>query len=123
MTRPQVRLDDRGLVEHRLGRALRDLLPVVEGDDAMGEAAQEADLVVYETERGAGRVHLGEHRLQVADLVAPEAGGRLIEEEELGLAHESHGDAEHFLLAIGEIARELLDRSDRKSTRLNSSHL
>src|SRR5215470_5043946 len=98
MTRPQVRLDDGGIVEHRLGRALRDLLPVVEGDDAMGEATQEADLVVYETERGAGGVDLGEHLLEVADLVAAEARGWLVEEKKLGLAHEGHGDAEHFLL-------------------------
>src|SRR5215470_4043179 len=108
MAGAQVRVDDGRLVQHHLGWALRDLLPVVEGDDPVGEAAEEADLVVDETEGGAGRVHLGEHALEVADLVAAEAGGWLVEEEQLRLAHEGHGDAEHLLLAIGEIARGLI---------------
>src|SRR5215470_8683696 len=107
MAGAQVRLDDGGLVQHHLGRALRDLLPVVEGDDPVGEAAEEADLVVHEAEGGAGGMDLDEYRLEVADLVAPETRGRLVEEEELRLAHESHGDAEHLFLAVGEIAREL----------------
>ena len=76
----------------------------------MGEAAKEADLVIDEAEGGAGLMDVVEHGLEIADLVAPEAGGRLVEKQELRLAHEGHGDAEHLLLAVGEIARELVGR-------------
>src|ERR1700730_441596 len=77
----------------------------------MSEAAEKADLVVHEAERGAGAVHLVEHGLEVPDLVAAEARGRLVEEEELGLAHERHRDTEHLLFPVGKIARELVCRT------------
>src|SRR5439155_24453346 len=51
--------------------------------------------------------NLVEDGLQVTDLVAPEPGGGLVEEQQLWLAHEGHGDAEHLLLAVGEVAGEL----------------
>src|ERR1700730_19443476 len=94
MARSEIRLDDRRLVQDPLGRSLRDLLAVVERDDPTGQAAKKADLVVHEAKRRAGGVDLVEDGLQVADLVAPEARGRLVEEQQLGLAHQGHGDAD-----------------------------
>src|SRR5262249_60421942 len=115
MAGAQVRLDDGRLIQHHFGRALRVLLPVIERDDPVGETAQKADLVVDETEGGTGRVHPGEHALEVADLIAAEAGGRLVEKEQLRLAHEGRAEAEHLSLAVGKLARGRLAAAGKGS--------
>src|SRR5205814_2718812 len=88
-------------------RALRDLASVVERDDSVGQAAEEADLVVHEAERGAPVVNLSKDGREIEDLVAPEARCRLVQEENLRVAHKGHGQAEHLFLAVGEVAGEL----------------
>src|SRR5438876_9453951 len=98
MRRSEIRLDDRRLVENLLGRALRDLASVVERDDSVGQAAEEADLVVHEAERGAPVVNLSKDGREIEDLVAPEARCRLVQEQDLRVAHEGHGQAEHLFL-------------------------
>src|SRR5438309_10566504 len=107
MARSEIRLDHRRLVQDPLGRSLRDLLAVVARDDPTGQPAEKADLVVHEAQRGARGVNLVEDGLQVTDLVAPEPGGGLVEEQQLWLARQGHGDAEHLLLAVGAVAGEL----------------
>src|SRR2546422_10745616 len=98
MARPEVRFDHRRLVQDLLGRPLRYLLAIVERDDPAGQASEKADLVVHQAKRRAGGMNLVEDGLQVADLVTPESRGRLVEEQKLRFAPESHGDAEHLLL-------------------------
>src|SRR2546430_16544013 len=71
MPRSEIRLDDRRLVEHLLGRALRDLASVVERDDSVGQAAEEADLVVHEAERGAPVVNLSKDGREIEDPSPP----------------------------------------------------
>src|SRR3712207_7903520 len=44
-------------------------------------------------------------------------GGGLVGDQEVGLAHQRHGDHRPLAQAAGELVRV-----DRKSTRLNSSH-
>src|SRR2546426_7696592 len=56
------------------------------------------------------------------------AGGRLVEQQDLRVARDQHGDLEPLLLAVcqgtGRPHRPgALQTADRKSTRLNSSHL
>src|SRR3712207_9198031 len=51
-----------------------------------------------------------------------EGGGRLVGDEQVGLAGDRHGDHRPLPHAAGELVRVHVDPLDRKSTRLNSSH-
>src|SRR3712207_7792710 len=51
-----------------------------------------------------------------------EGGGRLVGDQDLGLAGDRHRDHHALAHAAGELVGELPQPPDRKSTRLNSSH-
>ena len=86
------------LDQHPLGRTELDLLAGVGHRDAVAEIARQPDVVGDEDHRDAGI--LFEILEQVHDLrlhADIERGGRLIEDEQIGVEHERGGD-DHALL-------------------------
>ena len=84
---PRATISPRGDDRHPVGEALR-LVHVVGGEeDRLAEVAQ-----------------AGDHVPGLAPRRGVEAGGRLVEEEQLGVADQRHADVEAALLAAGEPA-------------------
>src|SRR5882724_5141763 len=104
---------------HVLARAVGDHAPVVEPGDMPDDLEADVHVVLDDEHRHRGVQALDEARHHLR-LGGGEAGGGLVEEEDAWAAGERERDLELALLAVPEV---LHDGADRKSTRLNSSHL
>ena len=87
-----------------LGRPARDHLAAGDDRDPVGEALRLVHVVGGE-EDGLAEVAQGGDRLPgLAPRLRVEAGGRLVEEEQLRIADQRHADVEAALLPAGELA-------------------
>ena len=68
----------------------------------MRELGQECDFVIDDAERGSMLAQVAQDRAKIGDFCLAQARGGLVEQQKLGLAHHGHGDAEHFLFAVGQ---------------------
>ena len=95
-----------GLVEHLLRRALLDHLAGVHHADPVAHRADHAEVVGDQQDR---RVGLGPQRAHEVEHLGldggVEAGGRLVEHEQLRVAGERHGDHDPLLHAARELVR------------------
>ena len=100
------------------GRALGDLLAVVEHRDALGDAHDDLHVVLDQQDRH--RPLLAEPGEEVGErgrLLRVHAGGRLVEQEQLRLRRERARELEPALVAVGEV----LARARRRRGRARSS--
>ena len=91
------------------GVAFGDALAVVEDGDAVADPHDDAHVVLDEEDREAELVaELRDQARHLGGLVGVHAGRRLVEEQELRLARERARDLEAPLVAVREVARQLL---------------
>src|SRR5262245_42161015 len=87
---PEVGLDHFGIPLNVGRRALRDLSPEVEHDDAVGDLHHQAHVMLDEQDGHAPLVADGaQDGREGADFLVVEAPGRLIDQQEPGMARES----------------------------------
>ena len=86
----------------RAGRALGDDQAVAQHDHAIGERRRLVQVVRGQEHGRAGRGELADRLPRAAARLGIEAGGRLVEEEQLGRARERERQVEPTALAAGE---------------------
>ena len=76
MLASEIGIDHRRVTENRRGRAFGDLAAVMHGDGAVGETAEEADLVVDDAECGAVPAQVAQHGIKfwISSWPSPVAG-------------------------------------------------
>ena len=90
-------------------RTLRDLLAVVEHGDPVADAHDHLHVVLDQQDGQAQTLaKLADEVGQLARLLRVHAGGRLVEQEELGLGGQGPGDLEPSLVAVGQVPRQLV---------------
>ncbi len=90
------------------GRAFGDLLAEVEHGDRVADAHDDVHVVLDQDQRDAMVADLADDRHQLLDVGRGEAGGRLVEQQELRIESQSAADLEQALLAVGQVARFLV---------------
>ena len=99
----------RGFATDLLRRALGDLLAVVEDGDAVADAHDHLHVVLDEQD---GQAQLGpqlvDERHHLGRLARVHPGGRLVEQQELGLAAERAGDLEPTLVAVRQVLGQVV---------------
>src|SRR5208282_354333 len=75
---------------------------VAQDEEAVGYRERELDVLLHDEHGDAARFQEGDDRGDLVDQLGREAARGLVEEEELGPAHESPPDRRHLLLAAGE---------------------
>ena len=103
--RAKVGLDDPGIAPDRLRRPLRDLLAVIEHHDALGDVHHHVHVVLDEHDGLARAVERPDLLLHLVDHRRIDGGGRLVEQDEVGVGHERGGKGEELALAIGQASR------------------
>src|SRR5579875_130034 len=98
------------ILEDRVGRAFRDLAAVMHGNRTVGQAPEEAHLMVDDAESCAVSAQVAQHGVEIRDLVLAKPRRRLVEKKKLGLAHKRHGNAQHLLVAVGEAGGRLVGK-------------
>ena len=113
----QVRLDDARVGPHVGGRALGDLLAVVEHGDVLGDAHDDLHVVLDQHDRDAALVaQLAHERGELIGLLRVHAGRRLVEQQQLRVRGQRPGDLHPPLIAVGEVDREAVVRALRRPT-------
>jgi hypothetical protein len=97
------RHDGRGRTD-LIRRALRDRLAEVEHVHPVAHAQHEAHVVVDEQQRRPGRRQHPEPLPQVEGLGRLQAGGRLVEQQQPGVAGHRAGDGNQLPDAVGQLA-------------------
>ena len=87
------------------GRALDQDAARHHDDDAAGEPEHDVHVVLDEQHGDVAR-QAGDGGEQLGALVARHAGGRLVQQQHLGLGGERQRDLQQPLLAVGELARQ-----------------
>ena len=103
---------------HLGGRALGDLLAVVEHGDVLGDPHDELHVVLDEEDREAALVAQAAHELRRSGRllrVHPRRG--LVEQEQLGVGGQRAGDLEPALVAVGEVGRHDVEELRRAGRR------
>src|SRR5918997_7153347 len=103
----QVGFADRRVLAQLLGGGRDDDLPRLEDVAAGGDLEGDIGVLLDEEDRGALRVYLPNGLEDPLDEHGREAHRGLVEEKELGTAHEGAPDGEHLLLAAAHGARLL----------------
>src|SRR5215510_14153169 len=105
----EIGFDDARVLLHLGGAPLRDLLSVVEHGDVVGDLHDHAHVVLDEEDGEAEIAYqLAQEGHEAARLALGHARGGLVEEEEGGLGREGAADLEPALIAVGEVARDLV---------------
>src|SRR5450432_76985 len=106
---PEVGAYDLGVGLHLGRRAVGDLLAEVERDDAVGDAHHHVHVMLDEEHRQAelGADAAQEHH-QRLDFLVIEAAGRLVEQQQLGLARERAAELDALLRAERQIHHRYL---------------
>src|SRR6478735_9743240 len=104
MGRSEVGRDDALVGADLVVRALGEHLARLEHRDAVGQRTDDVHVVVDEHDGAPDREGLDE-RDGAVDVLDPHAGGRLVEQEQLGVEGEGDGELEGALLAVGERGR------------------
>ena len=90
---------------HGVGRAVGDLLAVVEHDDAVGKVHHHAHIVLDQRDRRAALlVHVDDEAAHVLLLLEVHAGHRLVEQQQRRLHGERAAELDALLQAIGQLA-------------------
>src|SRR5690606_39835100 len=140
----QVRFDDPGVLLDFCGRAFRDLLPVVQHRDAVGHFHYQVHIVFDEQHRDALVTDGADEADQLFGFLRVEARGGFVQHQQFRVQRQCPGNLQPPLVAVGQAPghavallpqpdlsqpplglgpdRPLLP-ADRKSTRLNSSHV
>ena len=107
-------------------RAAGDDLAAGDDRDPVGEALGLVHVMGGEEDRLAEVAEAGDQVPRLAPRLGVEAGGRLVEEEQLGVPDQRHPDVEAALLAAGEPAGAgvgLLDQPDQLDRLLDRARL
>ena len=88
--------------------AFGDLLAVVEDEHAVAEAHHELHVVLDQEDRRAVAADVLEQRAQRRGLGGVHSGRRLVEGEQPRIGGERAGDLELALVAVREVAREVV---------------
>ena len=99
----QVGLDHLGVALHLVGRALGDDLAAVEDGDHVAELADHVHVVLDEHDGDAALVDPLDDLHLLHHVGVGQAGGRLVEDEQLGPAGQGPGDLQEALGAVGEV--------------------
>ncbi len=103
-----------GLLEDLDGIALLDDLAGVHHADAVAHRTDHTEVVGDQQDRRVGLLAQGADEVEDFGLDrGVEAGGRFVEDEQLGVARQGHGDDDALLHAAGELVREALHHADR----------
>src|SRR6266545_1137394 len=104
--RSEVRLDDGGVPLHLGRRPCRDLLPEIEHVHSVGDAHDEAHVVLDEEDRQLVVVTQPfDERAEQVDLVMAEPAGRLVQEQEPRAGDERTGELDPFLRPVRQPRR------------------
>ncbi len=103
--RPEIGGDHVRIEAHLGGRAGGDHLAELDHDDPVADAEHEAHVVVDEQGRRATVDDLAQLTTEHHRLVGVEAGGRLVEAQQLGAGGQRSGDGDELALALGQLAR------------------
>src|SRR5262245_57868418 len=107
--RAEVGADHLGVVAHVVGRAVADLLAVVEHDHTVGDVHHHAHVVLDQHDRGAELVVDVEHEAtHVLLLLDVHAGHRLVEQQHLRLHRQRAAEVHALLQTIGQAAHRRL---------------
>src|SRR3990167_2567255 len=128
VTRPQVGVDDVGVLAHLLRRAVTDLAAVVEHDDAVGDVHHHAHVVLDQHDGGAVLVvDVEDEAAHVLLFLDVHAGHRFVQQQQAGLHRQRAaevdtllqpvGQAPHRRLAIGLDLEEVDDALDELAVR------
>src|SRR3954470_2936360 len=98
----EIRLHHRRMRLHLSRRAFEERLAVIQHEHALGHVHHEVHVVLDDEQRGAALGDVGQALEKKLDLGRIQAGGRLIQHEQLRSRGERSGDLEHALLAIGQ---------------------
>ena len=88
-------------------RALGDLLAEVEHRDRVAHAHDDVHVVLDQDHRDAVLADLADEADQLLDVGRGQAGGGLVEQQQLRVEREGARDLEQALLAVGQVARFL----------------
>ncbi|KAI1697406.1 hypothetical protein Ddc_19716 [Ditylenchus destructor] len=103
--RAQIRFNDLGVALHVRGRALGDLLAVIEHRHPVAQAHYQRH-VVLDQQDGPAVVADAVDQLAQHDLLGRvHAGGRLVQRQQLGVGGQGAGDFQAALVAVGQRAR------------------
>ena len=91
------------------GRAFGDLGAEIEHHDAVGEIHDEAHVVLHQQHRHAAVAQLPQQGREPLLLHVPQAGGRLVEQQQHRIDAERARDLDDALLAERQAAGELVD--------------
>ena len=108
MPSAEIGLDNKRIGKHLVRGAFCDLAPIVHGNDAVGQRADDAEVVLDHDDRAdeiAGGADVGD---QLLSLPLVHAGGRLVQEQRFGPRRQRPGNLEPPGLAIGEASREMI---------------
>ena len=98
------------LREQVLDGGLLDLAAGIHDDDALGHLGDDAEVVRDEDDGGAGLGLELAHEIEDLRLHGDvERGGRLVGDQQLGIAGERHGDHDALAHAAGQLVRILLE--------------
>src|SRR5881409_3064948 len=100
----QVLLADRGVLAELARAALVADVPLLEHVDAVGEGEREVHVLLGEQDRQPLGLEPTDLRLQVIDHWRRQSFRRLVEQQQLRVAHQGPRDRQHLLLAAGEKA-------------------
>ena len=105
----EVRLDHQRIVADRLRVALGELLAVVQDGDVLRDPHDDLHVVLDEQDRDAELVAQALHEArEVRGLLRVHPGGRLVEQQQLGLGRQRPRDLDAALVAVGEVRGELV---------------
>src|ERR1700741_866622 len=110
MAAPEIGLNHSAVRQDRGRRTFRNLAAVMHGDGTIGESAEEPNIVIDDAERRTVLAEVAQHLTEIGDLAVTKTSSRLVEQQQFGLAHQRHGDTEHFFIAIRETQSWLITR-------------
>jgi hypothetical protein len=102
MSRPQVGVEDPGVVLYLSGAAREDRGALVEHDDRVAEPHHEGHVVLDDEERDAIRVALTDMTFHRLDHDRVDPGGRFVEQDQPGRAHQDGSELEELALTVRE---------------------
>ena len=79
----------------------------MEHGDGAGDAADELH-VVLDHDQGVALVEFGDQVDQPVDLLVGHAGGRLVEQDQVGLGRDHHGELDELALAVRQLADDAM---------------
>ena len=100
-----------GGVHLGLRRLQRDAA-AVEHDETVGDVVDVMDVVADEQDRAAAGAHRADEAEDLLGLGQRQRGGRLVEDDQVGLVVDGAGDGDALALAAGELADDRVGRED-----------